>query len=598
MGGYDGVDQKPVVYQLVVRLFGNENAFPTTNGTIDENGVGKFDDIDDGAIAAIKELGATHVWLTGVLRQATMTDWSSLGLPADDPDTVKGRAGSFYAVRDYYDVCPDYANDPTNRMAEFDALVDRLHAAGLKVMIDLVPNHVARGYGSVVHPELDFGVGDDQTQFFARDNSFFYLADPPGQALSLSRPAGYDPSGVTFDGAFAREDGSAGHVPRATGNNVTSPSPSATDWYETVKLNYGQNFADPSASRYSPIPQTWNRIDAILEYWQSKGVDGFRADFAHYVPTEAWAWLLERAKQRDPNAFIIAEAYENLNGLLGAGFDGVYHDAAYDTMKRIYFGQATLDDLDTVLSSLDDPVRGLYVHYLENHDEPRIASPMRASPDDSGFGSAEAGHQLAPISFLYSQGPIIVYNGQEVGEDAAGAEGFGGDDGRTTIFDYWSMFSMIQWANDHHYDGAGLPQWQKDLRVYYADLLALCQSPEARGKRYWGLRYANLPSAHPDANGSLFPFARFATGGGSALVVVANFGLGSGTTAPVYLPEDMMSAAGLPADGFISVELVLDSKGKASSVLTTATRSSLANNGFQVTIPNQSAHVFRLKAAQ
>jgi glycosidase len=597
MGGYDGVDEKPVIYQLVVRLFGNTNESFVPNGTIDENGAGKFDDVDDKAIGEIKKLGATHVWLTGVLRQATMTDWSSIGLPADDPDTVKGRAGSFYAVRDYYDVCPDYANDPANRMAELEALVGRLHAAGLKVMIDLVPNHVARGYGSVVHPELDFGLGDDQTKFFARDNSFFYLADPPGQSLALSRPAGYDPPGIVFDGAFAREDGSAGHVPRATGNNVTSPSPSATDWYETVKLNYGFNFADPGASSYSPIPATWTKVDAILAYWQSKGIDGFRVDFAHYVPTEAWSWLLAQAKMRDPNAFLIAEAYENLDGLLGAGFDAVYRDETYDTFKRIYLGQASLDDLDTVLGKLDDPVRGLYVNYLENHDERRIASPIGTSPDDSGFGSAEAGKQLAPIALLYSQGPVIFYNGQEVGEDAAGAEGFGGDDGRTSIFDYWTMHELAYWVNGHQYDGGLLADWQKDLRSYYADLLALCQAPEIRGKRYWGLRYANVPSVHADSSSDLFPFARFATGGGSALLVIANFGLGAGTTAKIYVPEDLAIAAGLPADGFVAVELVLDSKGKNGSVVTTATRSSLANNGFSVTIPNQAAHVYRLKAA-
>jgi glycosidase len=583
------VAEKPVIYQLVVRLFGNTNETRKPDGTLVENGVGRFADVDERAISAIKGLGATHVWLTGVLRQATMTDWSEIGLPASDPDTVKGRAGSFFAIRDYYDVCPDYAVDPRRRMEEFEALVARLHAGGLRVLIDLVPNHVARGYGSVVHPERDFGRGDDKTRFFAPDNAFFYLVDPPGQALRLARPAGWNPSGVVFDGAFEPEDGRPGNVPRATGNDVTSPSPSPTDWYETVKLSYGVDFTDRTVKRFDPVPATWSRMDEILAYWQAKGVDGFRVDFAHWVPNEAWRYLLSRAKARDPAVLLVAEAYEDLAGLLAAGFDAVYHDAALDTLKRVILGAASLDDLDAELRSLDDGARGRFVQYLENHDERRVASPVVPGhdPEATGLGSADAGRWLAPILLLYGSGPVLFHNGQEVGEPAALAEGFSGADGRTSIFDYGSMPAFARWVNGHRYDGGRSTPDELALRAWYADLLALCQAPEVRGTRYWGLRYAT------DSTG-LFPFARFATGQAALLLVVASFDADASGASLVCIPDDLAEAAGLPEQ--LDVSLVLDSSGASSRLVAATTRASLSSRGLVVTVPARTTNVYRIHA--
>lgn len=588
---------RPVIYQLVVRLFGNTDETRARDGTIAENGVGRFSDVDETALAALRGLGATHVWLTGVLRQATLTDWSGVdpALAADDADIVKGRAGSFYAVRDYYDVCPDYAVDPANRMAEFEALVTRIHAAGLRVLIDLVPNHVARGYGSVVKPEMDFGASDDKSVFFSPKNNFFYLPSPAGQSLKLAKPPGWNPPGVTFDGLFGPEDGGPGRVPRATGNNVTSPSPSANDWYETVKLNYGFDFADPTKSVYDPVPDTWNKIDDILAYWQGKGVDGFRVDFAHYVPNEAWGYLLAKAKSRDAKTWFVAEAYENLPGLLAAGFDAVYLDAATDALKGLYIGASSLDGVDGLLGSLDDGVRGRYLTYLENHDERRVASPIvpGTNPDATGLGSTQAGRQMAPLLYLYSNGPVLMLNGQEVGEPGAGVEGFGGEDGRTSIFDYGSMPAFVGWVNGHAYDGAGLTAEQKSLRAYYGDLLALLQAPEVRGERYWGLRYLNKPGMHDEANGNLFPFARFATGGGSLLVVVANFAPGQASSGVLRLPVELLDAAGVGA-GQVPVSLVFDDAGAVSVPIGSFERAKLSSSGFSVQVPNQSARVYRV----
>ena len=279
------VEPRPVIYQLVVRTFGNTNGTNEWNGDMATNGVGKLVHVDERALAALGELGVTHVWLTGLLQQATNTDHSGAGQPADDPDVLKGKAGSFYAVRDYYDVCPDYALDPARRMEELEALVDRIHAADMRVIIDLVPNHVARTYHSDIHPERDFGIDDDKSVFFSPSNNFFYLVDPPGQVLTLPEPSHW-PRPEGGDGTVDAEDGEPGDVPRVTGNNVTSPSPSESDWYETVKLNYGFDFTTGETA-YDPVPDTWLKMDQIIAYWQEKGVDGFRCDFAHYVPVEA-----------------------------------------------------------------------------------------------------------------------------------------------------------------------------------------------------------------------------------------------------------------------------------------------------------------------
>lgn len=594
-GGMPMESERPVIYQLVVRLFGNTNPTRMRDGTIAQNGVGRFSDVDATALAEIRGLGTTHVWLTGVLRQATLTDHSAIdpALAADDADIVKGRAGSFYAVRDYYDVCPDYADEPANRLAEFGALVDRIHAAGMDVVIDLVPNHVARSYGSVVHPERDFGVGDDTSAFFARDNSFFYLASSATTPLMLSRPASWTISDVTFDGRFAREDGSAGRPPRATGNNVTSPSPSANDWYETVKLNWGLNFVDGTTA-YDPVPSTWSRFDQILAYWQDLGVDGFRADFAHFVPNEAWRYLIERARERDPSVYFFAEAYEDLPGLLAAGFDAVYHDAAYDSLKGLYLGRTSQEQLSDLFGSLDDVDRGRYLHYLENHDERRIASPIvtTGGTDDSGFGSARAGYQLAPLLYLYSHGPLLLYNGQEVGETGAGIEGFGGDDGRTSIFDYGAMPALQAWVNGGAYDGGALSSEAAALRRYYADLLALAQDPSVRGTGYWGLEYFNDPSRFGDVPEAFYSFARFEPDAGRLVIVVANFAAGSASSGRIRVPLELSTAAGLPSGRAFVVREVLTEAGATDTSLGPITRDQLVTNGFMVTIPDQSAHVF------
>ena len=594
---------KPVIYQIVVRYFGNTKTTNEQDGTIEANGCGKFADITETALQALKDLGVTHVWLTGCLRQATLTGYPELGLPSDDPDVVKGRAGSLYAVRDYFDVCPDYAQDPANRLPEFTTLVRRIHRAGLKALLDFVPNHVARGYHSVVKPELDFGMGDDTGEFFAHHNHFFYLVNLPGQTLTLSKPASWNPSGVKFDGKFAPEDGSVGRPPKVTGNNVTSPNPGTEDWYDTIKLNYGYNFLDRTG-HYDPRPRTWDVIDQILAYWQAKGVDGFRCDFANYVPAEVWTFLIGQARQRDANAFFFAEAYANsfagsgdqvtgMQRLIDVGFDAVYHDPAYDLLKAIYQGHAGQDDYDHEMA-FPPVARRHLVEYLENHDERRVASPivLHEGPDNSGFGGAEAGYHLAPLQYLSSSGPTLLLNGQEVGEPGAQAEGYQQADGRTTIFDYWTMPEFAKWVNGGRYDGAGLSKAQLALRQFYADLLGLCQDPSVLGDGYWGLKYFNRPERFADCPSDLYSFARFQSGSRRALVVVANFRPGAAVQGRIRIPPELVAAAGFT--GGVNVQLRLDREGKRDDCVAAINAARLTSEGFPVSLANQSACVYAI----
>jgi glycosidase len=595
---------KPIIYQLVVRYFGNTNLANQINGSINTNGCGKFNDINANALSALRNLGVTHLWLTGALRQATLTDYSAAGLPADDPDIVKGLAGSFYAVRDYFDVSPDYASTPQNRMQEFESLLQRIHDAGLQALIDLVPNHVSRGYNSTTDPASTLGRSDDPAQFFSSQNNFFYLVDPPNQALQLKKPSAWNPSGVSFDGRYGLEDGSLGRPAKATGNNVTSPSPSENDWYETIKLNYGFNFVTKE-STYSPQPRTWRDVDRILAYWQAKGVDGFRCDFAHYIPKEAWTFLISKARQRRP-AYFLAEAYpyagsgdpiQSQEELIEVGFDAVYHYQAYNALKGIYT-DGQLDAFDRELVSQTARMRGHFVSYIENHDERRVASPIvrNQGPGASGFGSADAGYDLAPVQFLYGSGPALLFNGQEVGEPGAGYAGFSGEDGRTTIYDYWAMPEFAKWVNGLRYDGAGLNSWQVALRTFYSGLNQVCQNPAVAGDGFWGLRYFNNPERFGDCPGSLYSYARFQSESGAALLVVVNFQPGSNIQGQLRVPLELSAAVKLAQS--VDVRMILCRSGAVNNLIGTLTVDALASTGFTISIENQATQVYSLTASQ
>ncbi|MVN76615.1 alpha-amylase [Hymenobacter sp. HMF4947] len=528
-------DNKLVIYQLLPRLFGNKVALNKPYGTILENGSGKFNDINDLALTKIKEMGVSHVWYTGVIEHATMTSYPAAGLPADDADVVKGRAGSPYAIRDYYSVDPDLAVNVKNRLAEYEALVQRTHAHGLKVLMDFIPNHVARSYRSSAKPTgvVDLGAQDDKTKAFAPNNNFYYL---PGQHFTV--PAGYNPLGPL---TAPQEDKKYTEFPaKATGNDVFSAAPSVDDWFETVKLNYGVDYQNGRKTYFEPIPDTWKKMRDILLYWAQKDVDGFRCDMAEMVPVEFWAWVIPEVKKVKPGIIFIGEAYnpKEYNTYLTKGhFDFLYDKVGlYDGLRRLMRQEGTTDDITHVWKEESNGFGSHMLRFLENHDEQRIASkdfatdPRRAIP-------------AMTVSATLGSGPIMLYMGQEVGEQALGSEGFSGEDGRTTLFDYWGVPAHQKWMNQGRFDGAKLSPEQKQLRDFYVRLLALAGSSEAiRKGQFYELQDANNLGKEYDQH-KLYAFLRYTKG--QQVLVVVNFSDAKTYRPTLLIPAEVMQRMGL-----------------------------------------------------
>ena len=414
---------KIIIYQVFTRLFGHRGNNPVVNGTIEENGCGKLNDFTPSALKKIRELGVTHIWYTGVIRHATMTDYSRYGIPRQHPAVVKGRAGSPYAITDYYDIDPDLAVDVERRMEEFEQLVTRTHRAGLKMIIDFVPNHVARQYKSICKPAgvRDLGEDDNPNEGFnpARNN-FYYC---PGQAFM-----------PYFDLYHGEKEPYQEMPARATGNDCFHNAPGMNDWYETVKLNYGVDYYAGGVGHFEPIPNTWQKMLDILLFWAGKGVDAFRCDMAEMVPADFWAWATTRVREQYPDIRFIGEVYNpnEYRHYIASGFDYLYDKVGmYDAMRDVVCHRRDTDAITWAWQQTDD-IRDHMLYFLENHDEQRVASDFFA-------GSGEKAVPALVVNALMQQNPFMLYFGQEWGERGMDAEGFSGRDGRTTIFDYWSL---------------------------------------------------------------------------------------------------------------------------------------------------------------
>ena len=520
--------KKVIIYQLMPRWFTNCNDSCVPNGTIRQNGVGKFNDIDESKLRSIKSLGATHVWYTGVIEHATATNYSRQGITPCNPHVVKGKAGSPYAIRDYYDVCPDFAVKVKDRMAEFERLIDRTHHTGLKVIIDFVPNHVAREYKSDAKPDgvQDLGQNDNDTMFFDPKNNFYYIT---GQE-------------------FAPRDVDLGHgenayheIPaRATGNDCYSASPGRNDWYETIKLNYG---VDPwnGSTHFDPIPPTWNRMLEILLFWASKGVDGFRCDMAHMVPVAFWHWAIGQVKSINPQLIFIAEIYDV--GLYhtyihDGGFDYLYDKVTlYDTLRGILCEGKPASELTRCWQTVEG-IGGNMVNFLENHDEQRIASRQFC-------GDAFKALPALVVSATISPCPFMLYAGQELGEPAADAEGYSGMDGRTTIFDYWSVPSLRRWHN-----GRPTPD-ERRLRALYRKILGLCNSDKALSSgAFFDLMYVNQDTLDPR-----YQYAYLRHCEGQMTLIVANFGDQTVDTR-LRIPQHALDCAQVPHGNYACHDLM------------------------------------------
>ena len=540
-------NKKIVVYQVFTRLFGNKNTTNKPWGTIEENGVGKFNDFTDKALHEIKDLGVTYIWYTGVPHHALVGDYTAYGISNDDPEVVKGRAGSPYAVKDYYNVNPDLAVNPANRLQEFEALIARTHKAGLKVIIDIVPNHIARKYEGKNNPEgvKDFGANDNINVEYSRNNNFYYIPNNHFEIPDGDIPLNGEKNSMV-DGFFDENPA------KWTGNGSRKVKPDQNDWYETVKVNYGIR---PDGSKDFPelpsgfdqksyqehfafwqdkdVPDSWKKFKSIALYWTAKGVDGFRYDMAEMVPYEFWSYMNSAIKMKNPNVFLLAEVYnpnEYRNYIRLGKMDYLYDKVeTYDKLKDIIRGKSSPDGLSDIQKGMSD-IEHHMLHFLDNHDEQRLASPEFAR-------TPERGKALMVVSTTISTSPTMVYFGQEVGEAGNENAGFG-TRSRTSIFDYIGVPNHQRWMNEGKFDGGQLSESEKNLRDFYKRLLNFSINSTALMGNFQEIQTVNRQN-NQGYGESIYSYVRWSEN--QKLIIVANFSSEKTSEFDLKVPTDIIS---------------------------------------------------------
>ncbi|MEZ8013270.1 MULTISPECIES: alpha-amylase family protein [Vibrio] len=520
-------NKKHSIYQVFTRLFGNQNTQNTPWGTVEQNGVGKFSDFTNKALTEIRELGITHIWYTGVPHHAVINDYKHIGISDDHPSVVKGRAGSPYAVKDYYSVNPDLADNPAQRLQEFEALIKRSHDNGLKVIIDIVPNHIARNYQGLNNPEgvRDFGDQDDTTVEYHRNNNFYYIPDSTFELPEI------EPAFIPLGGEQHPNLASpfVESPAKWTGNGSRLSKPNFDDWYETVKINYGvrpdgskdfPELPDDYAMRdhlahyhfwqHVDVPDSWVKFRDIALYWLEKGVDGFRYDMAEMVPVEFWSYLNSSIKVKNQDAFLMAEVYQPdlYRDYIRLGKMDYLYDKVdlYDGLKAIMQGKASTAIIPEIQHQMMD-IEHHMMHFLDNHDEQRVASP-------EFVGNPHIAKPAMLVSALLSSSPTMIYFGQEVGESGAENAGFG-QPSRTSIFDYIGVPQHQKWMNGGKFDGGQLNDDEKQLRLFYQQVMTFSLNHSSMTGAYQDLHQSNQLSD------SVYAFLRFDSQ--ELVIAAANF---------------------------------------------------------------------------
>lgn len=555
---------KPIIYQLFPRLFTNICETCKPNGDLSENGCGKMNEISTRILRSIRQMGVTHIWYTGIIEHAHATDYTKFGIPKDNPYIIKGKAGSPYAISDYYDIDPDIATDVENRMEEFNALVERTHAAGMKVIIDFVPNHVARQYRSDAKPAgiKDFGADDNNQMFFSPTNDFYYITR---QLFSPSIDLG--------DG----DDAYIEFPAKASGNDAFTAFPTKNDWYETVKLNYGVDYSD-GTHHFDPIPPVWMKMLHILRYWAAKGIDAFRCDMVFMVPLEFWEWAIPQVKEKYPMVQFIAEIYDvNLyRPFIKAGFDYLYDKVnLYDTLRGIQCSNYSAAQLTNCWQTVEGISENM-LNFLENHDEQRFASEFYAGDPALVIPSLI-------VTATMNRGPVMIYAGQELGEPGMDAEGFSGKDGRTTIFDYWSIATLRRWLNNGKPSESKLTERERWLRGKYSDILNICNKENAIANgAFFDLMYVNYdnPSLNPHRQ---YVFMR--SDKRSIIMIAVNFS-GNSCDLHINIPQEAFDVLNIPYGKFKATELL---SGEVSE------KSIDTKTPFNTFIPAHSAVMWKIK---
>ncbi|MDD5151609.1 MAG: alpha-amylase family glycosyl hydrolase [Flavobacterium sp.] len=586
-------EKKIVVYQVFTRLFGNKNTTNKPWGTIEENGVGKFNDFTEKALNEIKDLGVTYIWYTGVPHHALVRDYSSIGVSNDNPEVVKGRAGSPYAVKDYYNVNPDLAVNPGNRLQEFEALIARTHKAGLKVIIDIVPNHIARKYEGKNNPEgvRDFGADDDTSVEYKRDNNFYYIPNTHFEVPDGIHPLNGE-SNPMIDGKFDE------FPAKWTGNGSRMAKPDKNDWYETVKVNYGIR---PDGSKDFPelpagydtksyqehfdfwadkeVPNSWKKFRDIALYWTAKGVDGFRYDMAEMVPYEFWSYMNSSIKVKNPDAFLLAEVYnpkEYRNYIRLGKMDYLYDKVeTYDHLKAVIQGKTWPDGLSDIQNRMAD-IEHHMLKFLDNHDEQRLASPEFA-------GTPEKGKPLMVVSATISTAPTMIYFGQEVGEAGNENAGFG-THSRTSIFDYIGVPNHQRWMNGGKFDGGQLSPAEKDLRDFYKRLLNFSINSSALMGNFEEIQTANR-NITPGYDIAIYAYTRWSDT--QKLVVVTNFYSEASSNFDLRIPADIIQKWNLKDGTYTITDQLYHKK-------TTQLRVENGEGKIQISIAPSESFIFQL----
>ncbi|MEZ9439419.1 alpha-amylase family protein [Vibrio atlanticus] len=545
-------NKKHSIYQVFTRLFGNQNTQNTPWGTIEQNGVGKFSDFTNKALTEIRELGITHIWYTGVPHHAVINEYKHIGISDDHPSIVKGRAGSPYAVKDYYSVNPDLADNPAQRLQEFEALIKRSHDNGLKVIIDIVPNHIARNYQGLNNPEgvRDFADQDDTTVEYHRNNNFYYIPDSTFELPEI------DPAFIPLGGEQHPNLASPFLESPAkwTGNGSRLSKPNFDDWYETVKINYGvrpdgskdfPELPDDYAMRdhlahyhfwqHVDVPDSWSKFRDIALYWLEKGVDGFRYDMAEMVPVEFWSYLNSSIKVKNQDAFLMAEVYQPdlYRDYIRLGKMDYLYDKVdlYDGLKAVMQGKASTAIIPEIQHRMMD-IEHHMMHFLDNHDEQRVASP-------EFVGNPHIAKPAMLVSALLSSSPTMIYFGQEVGEPGAENAGFG-QPSRTSIFDYIGVPQHQKWMNGGKFDGGQLNDDEKQLRLFYQQVMTFSLNHSSMTGAYQDLHQSNQLSD------SVYAFLRFDNQ--ELVIAAANFSQSKTDHIQLKVTEEVIQKLGI-ADG-------------------------------------------------
>jgi glycosidase len=549
-------NNKIIIYQVFTRLYGNRNTTRKEWGTIEDNGSGKFDDFNESTLKHIKDMGISHVWFTGVIRHATQTDYSAYGIPKQHPAVVKGKAGSPYAICDYYDVDPDLATNVDKRMKEFEALIRRTHKAGLKVIIDFVPNHVARQYESIAKPKgvVDLGADDNTNDGFNPQNNFYYCP------------------GCKLEPCFDIQD-YVEQPAKSTGNDHFDNHPGINDWYETVKLNYGKDYWT-GYGHFDPIPDTWKKMTDILLFWAKKGVDGFRCDMAEMVPAAFWAWATDKVKAAYPDIKFIGEVYNpsEYRNYIGAGFNYLYDKVGmYDTMRAVICGQAPATSITNAWQQTDD-INDHMLYFLENHDEQRVASDFFA-------GDAKKGIPGLIASVLMRSNPFMLYAAEEYGERGMDKEGFSGCDGRTTIFDYWSIDTLCRAASNK------LKKNEQQIYDIHEKVMQIARKEKAVDGDTYDLMYVNPASENFNPQ-KHFAFLRKKDN--EMLLVVCNFN-DKKDSISVNIPKHAFEWFSVSEKKYEAKDLLTDEKKQLTLK---------ADCGIKMTVPAYGARVWKVRSEE